>query len=359
MKTKPVKLIMVMAMLSAMLFTSCSSDDPAVVSKVELQAAIVAANTLLTTTFEGSAPGNFQRDSQHQLNHAVNTAQVIADLPEVKQETVNGAAANLNAAIAVYNGKAVVPIDPTNLVGQWTFDEIGTAALNAVVKDYSGNNRNGTMKAGHAFWGAGTNIPALTADRYGVAGKALRFDKGSNVEIPYNAALNPSIISISLWFKQDVNNPIVNNQYMVAMNRWNGYKFNMQDAPRAFFTSRFDNGGNTYQCCYDRDNDVTLAQGNWWHVVVTYGGGNIKFYVNGTLTKSWDNAGTSSSISSSPVNLVFGQDLPTGKYVTTPDSHPDYVNWGGYFIGALDEIRIYKSVLTASQVTSIYNSEKP
>jgi hypothetical protein len=56
------------------------------------------------------------------------------------------------------------------------------------------------------------------------------------------------------------------------------------------------------------------------------------------------------SLASHPVNLVFGQDLPTSA------NGPDY---GGYFHGTLDEIRIYKSVLTQAQVTSIYNLEKP
>ena len=76
------------------------------------------------------------------------------------------------------------------------------------------------------FGEAGT--PTLAADRYGDANKALHFNKGGNVEIPYNASLNPTTMSISLWAKADVNSPIVNNQYMVAMNRWNGYKLNFQ-----------------------------------------------------------------------------------------------------------------------------------
>jgi hypothetical protein len=33
--------------------------------------------------------------------------------------------------------------------------------------------------------------------------------------------------------------------------------------------------------------------------------------------------------------------------------------WGGYLHGSLDEVRIYKVALTATQVTSIYDLEKP
>ena len=81
--------------------------------------------------------------------------------------------------------------------------------------------------------------------------------------------------------------------------------------------------------------------------------------LNGVVTKSWVFAGTVSSLAGTPINLVFGQDLPTSIYVLTPDTSPYYVNYGGFYIGTLDEVRIYKSVLTASQVTSIYNVEKP
>ena len=157
------------ALLFGLLF-SCSKDDPAVViDKEALETAITAANTLLTTTFEGVAAGNYVRGSQHPLSHAVVAAQVIADLTEASQATVTGATASLNAAMATYAAQIVTAIDATNLVGQWTFDQITTATANAVVKDYSGNTRDGAIKVGHAFWGAGT--PTLAADRYGVAGK--------------------------------------------------------------------------------------------------------------------------------------------------------------------------------------------
>lgn len=359
MKTKVKLLLNAAAILLLLGFAACSKkSDPVVpVVKTELTTAITAAKLLLTTTFEGVAGGNYIKGSQAALTTAVTAAQAVVDDAKATQVTVTNATVALNAAITAYGTQIVTPIDPTNLVGQWTFDQIPTASVGAVVKDYSGNGRDGTMKTGHAFWGSG-NV-TLTADRYGVAGKALRFDKGSNVEIPYNTALNPASISISLWAKADVNNPIINNQYMIAMNRWNGYKLNFQDSPKAFMTVKASNSGATP--IYDRDNASPLVtQGQWWHIVVTFGGGNMIFYLNGVMVKTWsDTPGTAFSLSANPVNLVFGQDLPTSLYVTTPDSSPFYVNWGGFYIGAMDEVRIYKSVLTAAQVTSIYTIEKP
>jgi len=360
MKKRSVQFIlMATVLLSAGLLASCDDgDDTPPVVKTDLEASITAANLLLSTTIEGVATGNYLKGSQAPLTAAVASAQAVADDATAIQATVTNATVSLNAAIATYNGLIVVPIDPTNLIGQWTFDQITAATVGAVVKDYSGNGRDGTIKAGHAFWGAG--IPALAADRYGIAGKALHFDKGSNVEIPYNTALNPTTMSISLWAKADVNAPIINNQYMVSMNRWNGYKLQFQDSPKAFFTVKANVAGVVDPAYYDRDNASPLVtQGQWWHIVVTFGGGHMIFYLNGVLVKDWDNTpGTAISQSAAPVNLIFGQDLPSTGY-SLSDADPNYLNWGGFYIGALDEVRMYKTVLTASQVTSIYTVEKP
>lgn len=360
MRTRSIKVFFMAGLvLGAGFLASCSKDDaaPAVV-KTELTNAITAANLLLTTTSEGVGSGNFIKGSQAPLAAAVAAAQAVVDNATATQVIVTNATVALNAAMTTYNGQAVVPIDPTNLVGQWTFDQITSSVVGAVVKDYSGNNRDGMIKAGHEFWGGG--VPTLTKDRYDVDGKALHFDKGSNVEIPYNTALNPSTMSISLWAKADVNSPIVNNQYMIAMNRWNGYKLNFQDSPKAFFTVKADVAGSVDPAYYDRDNASPLVtQGQWWHIVVTFGGGHMIFYLNGVMVKDWDNTpGTAISQSSAPVNLVFGQDLPSTGY-SLLDTAPNYLNWGGFYIGALDEVRIYKTVLSASQVTSIYTVEKP
>lgn len=360
MKTRSVKFFLMAAVaLGAGFLASCSKDDEAPpVVKTDLIAAIAAVNGLLETTSEGVAAGNYLKGSRAPLIKAVAEAQLVVDDPSATQVTVTNATVALAAAVAQYESQKVVPIDPANLVGQWTFDELTTAAVGTTVKDYSGNNFNGTIKAGHAYWGGG--IPALAQDRYGDANKALHFDKGSNVEITYNTKLNPTVMSISLWAKADVNSPIVNNQYMIAMNRWNGYKLNFQDSPKAFFTVKADVTGVADPAYYDRDNaDPLVTQGQWWHIVVTFGGGHMIFYLNGVMVKDWDNTpGTAVSLSAAPVNLVFGQDLPSTGY-STNNADPNYLNWGGFYIGTMDEVRIYKSVLTASQVTSIYEIEKP
>ena len=360
MKTRSIKIfIMAAFVLSAGLIASCSEDDPIVVDKTGLNTAITAAKLLLSTTSEGVAAGNYQRGSQDKLSQAVNVAQVIADLPEVTQATATGATASMNAAVVVYQGKIIVPIDPTNLVGHWTFDALTTAAADAVVKDYSGNSRNGAIKAGHAYFGAGTAV--LATDRYGVAGKALLLNKGANVEIPYNTAFNQASFSISAWIKLAE----VRNNRFIGLQSWIGYKFEVQDGNRPFATIGHSGGA------YDRDAAVPIGQNVWYHLVVTYTANSMVFYINGVMVKTWtDTPNAAASISAKPYNLVLGCDFPTNKYSSDANGtnfgtvgHADYqlipAAWGGYLNGYLDEVRIYKSVLSASQVTSIYDIEKP
>ena len=360
MKTKPVKfLLMAITLLAAVFIASCSGDDddgPVEGDKTELVAAIAEIEDILEDAEEGALEGQYQAGAKATLQNAVNAAQDVVDDETATQAIVNSALANLMTALETFHGKVVEPIDVANLVGRWRFDE----GSGSTAGDDSDNGFDGTFEAGHAFWGAGS--PTWTTDRHGDANKAIYFDDGANIEIPYNTALNPDKISISLWMKQDVNTPnIVNNQYMIALNRWNGYKFNMQDVPKPFFTvNPQENPGGHINRDADKP-DAGLPQGEWYHLVVTFGNGHMVFYVNGEETKDWEDFGDATvlDISANPVNLTIGQDLPTSEYTLTNTAEDKFVEWGGHFIGAMDEIRIYKSVLTASQVMSIYDAEKP
>jgi hypothetical protein len=355
MKTKMKQFFWLLTLAASSLFIACSDDGDTkvVIDTAALEAKIQEATDLLAASAEGTATGQFQMGSKAILQSAVELAQQVVDSDVVTQVQVDNSVTTLGQAITAFQGKAIVPIEPTALVGHWTFD----AGSGTTATDFSGNSRNGTLSAGHSKWGAGT--PTWVEDRYGNAAKALHFAEGANVEVPYATALNPETMTISLWVKGDVVDPIWANNYMVSLNRWNGFKFQLQSANKPFLTVKADVVGSADAAYYDRDNESpTLDQGVWYHVAVTFGGGEMTFYVNGTEVKRWDNTpGTAISISGEPVNLTIGQDLPTSIY-STDDTSPYYVDWGGYFIGAMDEIRFYNKVLSATQISSIYDLEK-
>ncbi len=207
----------------------------------------------------------------------------------------------------------------------------------------------------------GAVTPVWTADRKGESGKAIQFNKGASIEVPYNTALNPTSLTMALWIKVDT---IDANNRFIGLQSWLGYKFQVQDLNHLFSTVQTEQGD------YDRDGKAVLPANQWHHVAVTFTNGRTVFYIDGAVVNIWtDTPGSASSISGKPYNLVFGADFPADKYssdgtganfntVGSPDYHVIPQAWGGHFRGALDEIRIYNIALTDAQITSVYIREK-
>ena len=331
---------------SLILFNSCKDDDddPVVVDKTELAAKIATAEALIASTEEGTAEGQYLPGSQAALQTVIDAAKVVNNNPAATQTEVENTVIALDAAITLYNSKIVQAIAPEALVGHWTFDNGSGTTLT----DYSDNNFHGTLMSGADTWGGG--LPAWATDRYGNAGKALSFNEGSYVKIPNNPAFSPSAISIALWINAA---EILENNRFIGLHSWNGYKFQLQSVNKAFFTVATTEG------IYDRDTDPPLDINTWYHVTVTQGGGNMTFYINGTQTQVWDN--TPGTLVSRPNDLVFGRD--SDVYAADDSNYGEDLiiplAWGGFFHGKMDEVRIYSTVLTAAQVQSIYNLEKP
>jgi hypothetical protein len=160
-------------------------------------------------------------------------------------------------------------------------------------------------------------------------------------------------MSFVAWVKLDE----VRNNRFIGLHSWIGYKFEVQDGNRPFLSMGHSGG------TYDRDAAVAIGQGAWYHLAATYTAGKMVFYVNGIMVKTWEDTPNAAAVLPTPYNLVLGCDFPTDKYasVTTnfDTDHRIPAEWGGYLHGSLDEVRIYKTALTAAQVTSIYDLEKP
>lgn len=345
-------LLLMFAFAGMVNLSSCSDDDdekePVVTTA--LQAAIDDAEELLATTEEGNNDGEYPTAARTALQNAINAAQAVVDNPASTQAQVDAAVNSLNAAMDTYEAAVVTPIAEADLIAHFTFNEgSGTTA-----GDMSANGFDGTFKTGPAAWGAG--VPEWSEDRNGDAGKAIFFDDGANIEIPYNTKLNPEQMTISLWINPS---EIRESNRFLGLQSWVAYKFQLQSTNRPFMTIHTSD-----DAYHDRDAEVELPLNEWHHIAVTFGGGNMIFYIDGEAVKTWENTpGTAKSIADDPYNLVIGQDFPTDQYAPTPDNfetdHKIPLEWGGYFHGYLDELRMYKSVLSASQIQSIYDREKP
>ncbi|RLD63898.1 MAG: hypothetical protein DRJ01_02490 [Bacteroidetes bacterium] len=345
-KLKKQSMLVLIALLGISMFfvSSCNKDDDDdTVNKTALMAKITEANDLYTNAVEGTAAGQYAYGSKAELKSVIDIAQGVYDNEASTQTEVDNSVVSLTNAMDLFETKVIAAIAPDDLVGQWTFDE-GTGTT---VKDYSGNGFDGTFGNEAGF---GTGQPTWTTDRYGNEGKAIAFDEGAKITIPYNTAINPTQITIALWV--NAAHVRANNRFM-GLQSWNGYKFQLQSANKVFFTASTDSS------IYDRDTDPALDTLKWYHIAVTYGGNEMAFYVNGVQTKLWDDV-KGDLVKVTGHDLVFG--VGSSKFAATTDNYDaDHIiplEWGGYFDGSLDEIRIYKTVLTPTQIASIYNLEK-
>jgi hypothetical protein len=326
--------------LAAILTFTMSCKDDAVkpdytANKAQLQQLTDSVNQAYTSSAEGHGLGQYPKQARADLKEALDLAAAV-NTGNHTQEEVNNAFSNLRRAIAAFNGRAIAEVAADNLVAKWLF---AGNALDATV-----NHHDGVLMTGLIAGGAdGGTLPVLTTDRFGQQGNAYEFANGAYIEIPYTITLNPAMISISLWV-----NPkeTYGNNYMISLNRWNGFKFQLQSDNFLFMTLKTD------AATFDKDsNPGKMVNGQWHHAVVTAGNGAINFYVDGALVKTESLAGTAAKLAA-PVNLVIGQQLPK-------NSDPANFSSDSFFKGLLDDIRYYNKVLSSAEVMQIYNNEKP
>jgi len=258
-----------------------------------------------------------------------------------KKDSTPGADNKYTAEQSVYDATVTA-----HLIGFWKF--------NGNPNDASGNGNNGKLKKGHAYYGAG--LPVLTADRFGRANMAYHFDHGGNIEVPYTPKLNPQAMTLSIWCKKETAGRTINTDTytLMSLNRWNGYKYQLQSVNRLFYTVRAVEGIDTVY--YDRDdNGAVLTNEVWYHVVVTFKPGEESFYINGNLVYTWTNVPGHPVTVPSTINFVIGQDLPTSKYLTVDGDYQ--VAWGGFWTGDLDDVMFFNTALTADQVKLIFSKQ--
>lgn len=207
------------------------------------------------------------------------------------------------------------------------------------LQDVSGNNN-------HAI---PVNGPTFTADRKGRASSAILLNgTGNYVYMAENSSLRPTALSISIWIK-----PTTVDRRMQIYN-----KSRFSDGSAEMYSSLIKPsetiaGNITINTDIKQNSncqpgvgwqtfpiDSKLAVNTWHHVVLTYSGRSAKMYYDGTLLATTDDLPASS------IDQCAGGDLKFGAQSQQIPS---------YFYGALDDIRIYKRAITASEVQTLYN----
>ncbi len=95
-----------------------------------------------------------------------------------------------------------------------------------------------------------------------------------------------------------------------------------------------------------------IAANEWHHVVVSFGAGGFKLFVDGSLTMSWPYTGGLGTTSGGagnyePITIGVGQQS-SGNQTSS--------GWNRPFHGRIDEVAIYNRGVTQSEVQWLYNS---
>ncbi|HEY4208877.1 MAG TPA: LamG domain-containing protein [Puia sp.] len=337
-------------LLAVTLIFSCKKNDQPAPNynsdKSKLSQLTDSLTNVYNNTVEGNKPGDYSTGARTSLKAALDLAAQV-ESGQYTQEAVNNAYSNLALAAQQFSSRLIQEVSAEYLVGHWRFNG------NAV--DSSGHGHDGLLRTGYVGASAaaatdGGTLPQLVADRFGRAGMAYSFNNGALIQVPYAAELNPPSFTISLWVDMTSN---TNGSYMISMNRWNGYKFNLNGTAVPFLTVA------TSSTIYDRDaGSVNVASNTWTQLAVSYTDGTMKFYVNGELKKTWTNTPGGAVTLPSPVDLSIGNEMPKQYYNLTDNTTPNYFWGASYFIGGMDDIRMYNKVLTDAEVNSIYVIEK-
>lgn len=348
----PLTLLFMLIISGVMIISSCKKDESIVEGdKTALNALIATADALANSATAADYP-------QTAIDNYKATLQTVktAAADKLTQVQIDNLVQQLTQAIALFNSQAYGFIDEAlYLNAGWHFDEgTGTTAT-----AFSTVKHVGTFKMGNAILGAAAAMPTWVNGIKG--GKAIHYSGGGHLEVPYTTSFLPANLSISVWINPD---ELYENNYIISQNFWNGYKLQTQGGGKPFFTYKKVDGG-----IIDADNetDNSIKAGQWNHVVITLNATTkeLKFYVAGTLTKTW----TESNKGIGPLLQTLSNPDPQpfiiGCVATDAElASPDFSSWLsadnlGYFKGIIDELKIYNIALSDGQVAKLYNDEKP
>lgn len=331
------------------IFTSCEKDpdpEPTNVDKTELQALYDDALALHNDAVEGTNAGQYAAGSKDAFKTVIDAAKTVLDDLYTTEATVAAMETQLATAMETFMSKRIEPVSTEYLIAQWLFNGDAT--------DNSGNGHDGELKSGHEnfYTGGSAVLPVLAADRFGTANMAYYFDKGANIEVPYSNQLNPDQeLSISVWIKMESQD---NNDYIISLDRWIGYKLNLQSEDKLYYTIRKQTDPDTWEfVCDDDSNPYAVNENVWTHVIVSYGSaGVIKFFADGNKVREISDRGVTGDLMTVTKNLCIGQQLPTVDHMT---EEPDATD--GFFKGTMDDMRLYNKALTDAEALSLYTLE--
>ena len=202
---------------------------------------------------------------------------------------------------------------------------------------FDGNANDATPYQNHgAIGGNPTFIPA---DHPNGGGQAIRFDGDrDSVLVPNAVQLISDYATVSFWIRVDSTNIADAEAYIMDFGHWSHrWKISLPQHLKIVWTT---NGNNVQFPVFISDMDSgdgnEMVKHFWWYVTMVHDGTSDIIYVNGQQTNI------------KPVNTKLNTtSLPLG-FGNNP------VEGGQYFIGALDNVKLYNKALTAGEINQLY-----
>ena len=208
--------------------------------------------------------------------------------------------------------------------------------------DWSGYGNHGTV-----------NGATLATDRFGNAASAYCFDGSSYIDMGNDPSINlASSLTVSAWFRVDDLSAVISGQALVG--KYGPAHSSPEDNQNllAIGPSSTSSVGKFMFAPYSEAHTTHVQwdypssmQGQWAHVTGTYESNIGSLYFNGNLVAT--NAFGGANPYQSSVNLTVG---------ATPFDGPEGF-LKRYFVGCMDDIRIYNRALTRNDVSELYVTE--
>ena len=194
----------------------------------------------------------------------------------------------------------------------------------SIVLDSSGHARHGLVVGS-----------AVTLISDGISGQAAHFDGSNRIDAnPFREMQWGASISVSFWFRRTGGAGVAN--LLFAGNCW---------SIRMPSTSLVEAGINTHASPGMNELQQSATMYSWQHVGFIYNGnrGSTKLFINGVVTASSNDHGSTGSCVDPTAPLVIGSGYPTGAT-------------GPGLIGDMDEIRLYMSVLSDEDIRMLHST---
>ena len=258
--------------------------------------------------------------------------------------------------LPIYDGySSSKDIEPTSLVAYWPF---------------SGSLKDSLSST--------TGVATGTSFAAGLSGQALQGAPSSYVISDVPAAVKAlHSFTMTLWYNMPENtNGLVNFVNIVnGQNFWGNLDIFIENPPSATSGNLKVHAFNNAAAAdtppagidaWEGDYVITNAYNQWNQITVTYNDdtATVTVYYNGSSVGTNTPTGFGHLDWSAATKMVFGtEQFATNPTLTTggptdDSGKPTVPSWTNYLVGKMDQVRVYNTVLSSSQIDALYNLEK-